>query len=243
MESHYRNGGRKSTLERMTAQKRRTVSRRTYAVRRAVALTILLVALAGLVWGLTALASRGRSVQSTVSTSQTKVNSSSPKTGTLRSQKAKDSGIPDCSANDMSVTLTANQSQIYGGGTLNLTKKFEHKGSTDCLVDTSDASMAVVIANSQGVQVWRSDACPADPAAILLSQNDTYEKVTAWNGVISNTAVDDSISSRATVNTNGHGCMNAGEQAPYAQSGDYTAQLVDVNDDSVKSDLVHFSIG
>ncbi|MFC0265872.1 hypothetical protein [Alloscardovia macacae] len=230
----------------MNAQNRRTPSRRTYAVRRAVALVILLAVLAALGWGVAALASRGRtapSAASTASTSQKKVNSSSSTSGTFRSQKAKDSGIPDCSANDMSVTLSADQSQIYGGGTLNLTKKFEHKGSMDCLVDTSDASMVVVISNSQGVQVWRSDACPAEASSILLGQNDTYEKTTAWNGVISNTAVDDSISSRATVNTGGHGCMNAGEQAPYAQSGDYTAQLVDVNDDSVKSDLVHFSIG
>ncbi|TCD54464.1 hypothetical protein EJ419_03035 [Alloscardovia theropitheci] len=228
---------------------------RKFLIRRIVALVVLLALIVAIGWGIRAVMSRrgasssdGNSSQSTSQSSQTAQNSEQSKTGdanakgTFRSDKAKASGIPDCSSDDVTVTLSADNATIAADGSLNFTKTFAHKGSTDCLVDTSDDSMAVVITNTDGVQVWRSDACAVDPSQILLGQDDTYQKNMTWNGSISNTTVDGSIAERSTVNAAGQACMNAGETAPHVVAGDYTAELINVADDSMKSEAVKFSV-
>lgn len=229
---------------------------RKFLIRRVAALVVLVAFLGAIGWGIHAFIARRGSAASGTSSSaastsstasskksaQSSTSSSSDQTGTFRTDKAKASGIPDCSASDVSIGLSANQTSIASDGTITFTKDFTHKGSTDCLLDTSDDSMAIVISNSDGVQVWRSDACSVDASQILLGQEDNYQKTTVWNGTISNTTVDNSIASKATVNAAGHGCMNVGESAPHVSAGDYAAELINTQDDSMKSDAVKFTV-
>ncbi|WP_018143326.1 hypothetical protein [Alloscardovia criceti] len=233
----------------MAAQRKRSKKlARKFLIRRIVALLALVGIVVLAVWGVRYFAASSHADPSSSTsassqdTSAEDAQNSSESSGNFRSEKAQDSGIPDCSASDVDMKLIEDQSSLYSGNTMTFTKDFTHKGDTDCLLDTSDDAMVIVISNDQGVQIWRSDACSVDSADILLSQTDNYQKVTTWNGTVSNTAVDDSISSRAQVNANGHGCMNEGEAAPVAAAGDYTAELINSADDTMKSDAVKFSI-
>ena len=102
--------------------------------------------------------------------------------------------------------------------------------------------MVITMTNAEGVQVWRSDACEADPAVILLGQNDTYQKKSSWNAVVSNAAVDNSINGRATINDSGHGCMNEGQSARHVTAGEYTAEMVNIADNTMKSEPIKITV-
>ncbi|WP_418969134.1 hypothetical protein [Alloscardovia omnicolens] len=228
--------------------KRRKLERK-YVIRRAIALLIAAALLIAGGWGIYVFVA-SRSVKSTAS-SQTLQKSSKKKSspaqkanaeGVFRSQRAQDSGISDCTISNVAVKLVADTTDITTNGTVNFRKDFTHSGTLDCILNVSDDSMALVVSNSEGVQVYRSDACEVSSSVILLGQNDTYQKSTSWSAAVSNVAVNDSLKSSATVNGNGHGCMKEGESAPHVAPGEYTAQLINIADDTMKSEPVKITV-
>ncbi|ERH31322.1 hypothetical protein [Alloscardovia omnicolens] len=229
---------------------KRRKTERKYIIRRAVALAVLFALIIGGGWGVYAAffardtnkVSTARSNTSTSSTKKSNKEQQNSTEGVFRSDRAKDSGIPDCTTQNVAVKLTADPTEITTNGTVNFAKDFTHTGSTDCILNVSDASMVITMTNAEGVQVWRSDACEADPAVILLGQNDTYQKKSSWNAVVSNVAVDNSINGRATINGSGHGCMNEGQSARHVAAGEYTAEMVNIADNTMKSEPIKITV-
>lgn len=222
---------------------------RKYLVRRIVAVAILIAVLVAIGGGIHAIAHRssgsGASEQKSVTSSQSAKKSTAKSESTsnnFKSQKAKDSGVPDCTSGDVSVELKADATQVNDDATITFTKALKHTGSVDCLIDTNDDSLVLIVTNDAGTQVYRSDACSVDSAEVLLSQKDTYDKTTQWATAISNTAVDGSIADNATVNDASHGCMNDGAQAPHVSPGTYTAQLVSATEQDLQSQPVQIKV-
>ncbi|MFD0704282.1 hypothetical protein ACFQY8_00730 [Alloscardovia venturai] len=245
-------GNRATTAHPRVKGTKRKLARK-YLIRRVVALVIAIAVLALVGVGIFAVTHRGRSAASSALSatssstkktqkSQSSTSSDSSSQGNFTTQKAKDSGIPDCSTNQLKLTLSADSTAVSNDSTIKFTKTFTHQGNQNCLIDTSDDNTVLVVTNAQGTQVYRSDACTVDPGEILLGQSDTYTKDTSWATAVSNTAVDKSIADNAEVNASGHGCMKSGKSAPHVAAGEYTAQLIDATDNSVVSDPVKLTI-
>lgn len=227
---------------------------RKYIIRRIVALLILLALIAGISVGVYALIHRsggaGQSEQNTseaISTEKKSTPTESEKkaattSNNFKSQKAKDSGVPDCTANDVSLKLEANVMEVEETGTVTFTKSLEHQGEVDCLIDTSDSALVLIVSNDAGEQVYRSDACESDSAYVLLGLDDTYDKKSVWQTAISNSAVDKSIASKTKINAAGHGCITAKKSISHVSTGNYTAQLMSTTEQNLQSPSVKLTV-
>ena len=120
----------------------------------------------------------------------------------------KKSGIPDCDASNVTLTLTPAASSFGVGGTLDFTTAVKYTGSSKagCLVDVSQSGLVLTI-TSNGETVWKSDVCPVDTDYRLIDKGDEIKQTITWPGVRS-----------------GSECADAAD-LPNVDRGVYSAQL------------------
>ena len=129
----------------------------------------------------------------------------------------KTSGVNDCGASDVKLSLTAASQGVPVGGSLDFT--------ASCLLDLSD----VVLTVSSGDQtIYSSDSCPADPNRQLLAKtsdmNRTSQKMT-WGA-----------------SRTGDQCVEDQSKLPKVDRGAYTAQLSLKNAHKAVSDPVTIQV-
>jgi hypothetical protein len=210
---------------------------RVYRRRRIVALCILLLVLAGLVWGISAgVRSLSRGRNSGDSSAQASAEASSPasNSGTdsdkaaekkqkdsenVSQSKSKQSSVPNCTATNTELTLAAPEPVSPVGGFVDFTVTINHKGSDSCLIDASAASRVLIITSGEQT-IWRSDSCPVDSRLLLMAQGDHDEQRIRWNA---NATTDQCLSEDRLLKVN---------------PGSYKAQIVIKSDPSLKSQVV-----
>lgn len=93
----------------------------------------------------------------------------------------KTSGIKDCTAKDLDLTLSAQSQTVAVGGSLNFTATLTYTGSSKkgCLVDASDAGRVLTITSGDET-IWTSDACEADPRMLLMAKGNEDKAQITW---------------------------------------------------------------
>ena len=137
----------------------------------------------------------------------------------------KTSGVNDCGASDVKLSLTAASQGVPVGGSLDFTASISYEGTSSCLLDLSD----VVLTVSSGDQtIYSSDSCPADPNRQLLAKtsdmNRTSQKMT-WGA-----------------SRTGDQCVEDQNKLPKVDRGTYTAQLSLKNAHKAVSDPVTIQV-
>ena len=137
----------------------------------------------------------------------------------------KTSGVNDCGASDVKLSLTAASQGVPVGGSLDFTASISYEGTSSCLLDLSD----VVLTVSSGDQtIYSSDSCPADPNRQLLAKtsdmNRTSQKMT-WG-----------------TSRTGDQCVEDQSKLPKVGRGTYTAQLSLKNAHKAVSDPVTIQV-
>ena len=96
----------------------------------------------------------------------------------------KNSGIPDCDASNVTLTLTPAASSFGVGGTLDFTTAVKYTGSSKagCLVNISQSGLILTI-TSNGETVWKSNVCPVDTDYRLIDKGDEIKQTVTWPGV------------------------------------------------------------
>ncbi|OZG57169.1 hypothetical protein BTIS_1576 [Bifidobacterium tissieri] len=181
---------------------------RIYRRRRIVAVIVLLAviaALCGLVYGVvrgvqavsgslssssssqsasaTASASNGKSSASasqSAKPSESATSKSATPSASESSTKAKNPGIPNCTASDVSLDLTADTTTVAQGGKVTFKVVIKHDSKRDCVIDASNASRILTITSGDNT-VWRSDSCPVDSRQLLMTGSDKDTQTIAWN--------------------------------------------------------------
>ena len=77
--------------------------------------------------------------------------------------KEKKSGVPDCDASNVALSLTPAASSFGVGDSMDFTTDVKYDGSSKvgCLVDVSASSVVLTIKSGDDV-VWKSNVCPVD---------------------------------------------------------------------------------
>lgn len=141
--------------------------------------------------------SGGESSDAQASQSASPSSSKSPK---------KTAGIPDCTAADVDLSLTAQSAVVGVGGSVTFKAAIDHQSDQDCLIDSSTSGLVLTI-SSGAEEVWRSNVCPADSNLLLLNGNDKYIQSIVWN-----------------TNSSGSKCV-ADANLPKVNPGTYTARV------------------
>ncbi|QOL35333.1 hypothetical protein [Bifidobacterium lemurum] len=90
------------------------------------------------------------------------------------------SGTKDCTAQNVSLQLTAQSQTVAVGGALEFSASIVHEGSGSCLIDGSDSSRVLTITSGEET-IWRSDVCAADPRMLLMAKGDKDIQTITWN--------------------------------------------------------------
>lgn len=135
------------------------------------------------------------------------------------------SGIKNCSANDVDLSLTAESQNVAVGGSLNFTATIKYTGSgkKGCLIDASDANLVLTITSGDET-IWRSDVCPADPRLLLMAKGDADKRQIVWNA-----------------DATGDACAED-DSLPKVNAGTYVAKLSLKDQPKVASDPVTISV-
>lgn len=208
-----RPGSRQKPRKRVVSPQRRAMYRR----RRAVALVIVLAAVSLVVFCVYSL---GRGVVDGVSllrpTPIARESVPAPK---------KTSGVNDCGASDVKLSLTVASQGVPVGGSLGFTASISYEGTSSCLLDLSDVVLTVL---SGDQTIYSSDSCPADPNRQLLAKtsdmNRTSQKMT-WGA-----------------SRTGDQCVEDQSKLPKVDRGTYTAQLSLKNAPKAVSDPVTIQV-
>lgn len=102
-------------------------------------------------------------------------------------------GVPDCSADDIRLELSAKTASMPVGGSLefNATITYDGTSAAGCLIDASDSSRVLTITSGDQT-IWRSDSCPAGVDSVLLAKGDRYVSAVTWPGTrTGDTCVDE----------------------------------------------------
>jgi hypothetical protein len=188
--------------------------RRIYRRRRIVAAVLAVVAIA-LCWGIGWLLVRGVSA---VNYAIHKDDINAITRQAVPSPKEV-SGIKDCTANDVDLSLSAESAALSLGGSVKFTATIKHHGAASCLIDGSNASRVLTI-TSGNTTIWRSDSCPVDSRMLLMTGNDKDIQTIAWNA-----------------NATGEQCQQD-SALPNVERGTYVARLSLKDNDKVQSDPV-----
>ncbi|PJM75468.1 hypothetical protein CSQ87_05575 [Bifidobacterium simiarum] len=135
----------------------------------------------------------------------------------------KTAGIPDCTASDVDLSLTAQTAVIGVGGTVTFKAAIDHRGDQDCLIDSSTSGLVLTI-SSGDKQIWQSDSCPADSNLLLMHGSDKYIQSITWNA-----------------NSSGSKCV-ADADLPKVSAGTYTATLALRDAPKAKSDQLSVTV-
>lgn len=131
-------------------------------------------------------------------------------------EPARTTGVPDCTARDTQLELSAKSAVVSVGGSLEWTETVSHRGSDSCVLDASDSSVVLTI-KSGNETVWRSDACPTDGVELLMAKGDKKVRSVTWNA-----------------NRTGSECVDDAD-LPKVDRGTYVARLALKNDSKATS--------
>lgn len=97
--------------------------------------------------------------------------------------KKKKSGVPDCSATNVALSLTPAASSFGVGGSMDFTTDIKYDGSSKvgCLVDISASNVVLTIKSGDDV-IWKSNVCPVDADYRLLAKGDEVKQTITWPG-------------------------------------------------------------
>ena len=97
--------------------------------------------------------------------------------------KEKKSGVPDCDASNVALSLTPAASSFGVGDSMDFTTDVKYDGSSKvgCLVDVSASSVVLTIKSGDDV-VWKSNVCPVDTDYRLLAKGDEVRQTITWPG-------------------------------------------------------------
>lgn len=95
--------------------------------------------------------------------------------------KKKKSGVPDCSATNVALSLTPAASSFGVGGSMDFTTDIKYDGSSKvgCLVDISASNVVLTIKSGDDV-IWKSNVCPVDADYRLLAKGDEVKQTITW---------------------------------------------------------------
>ncbi|WP_146191978.1 hypothetical protein [Bifidobacterium catulorum] len=213
------------------AKKARNISKRQqriYRRRRIVAAIILVAVLAafgGLIYGaVTGIRhlTEGKASPSASPTSSKSADGTASPSGKDNATKTT-AGVPDCGADDITLTLTSDVTTVGVGGTVNFKATILHGGKTDCLIDAANDSRILTITTGN-TTVWRSDSCPADSRQLLMTGSDKDIQSVVWN-----------------TNSTGDKCV-ADASRPHVEAGTYVATLSLKDNAAVKSDPLTITV-
>lgn len=140
--------------------------------------------------------------------------------------KEKKSGVPDCDASNVALSLTPAASSFGVGDSMDFTTDVKYDGSSKvgCLVDVSASSVVLTIKSGDDV-VWKSNVCPVDTDYRLLAKGDEVKQTITWPGT-----------------RTGSECVEDQSTLPKVDRGVYSAQLSIEGHPKAKSDPVGVTI-
>lgn len=139
--------------------------------------------------------------------------------------KKKKSGVPDCNAKNVALSLTPAASSLGVGGSMDFTTDIKYDGSSKvgCLVDISVSNVVLTIKSGDDV-IWKSNVCPVDADYRLLAKGDKVKQTITWPGTrIGSECVEEST-------------------LPKVDRGVYSAQLSIEGHPKAKSDPVGITV-
>ncbi|OZG62805.1 hypothetical protein BHAP_2048 [Bifidobacterium hapali] len=138
---------------------------------------------------------------------------------------AKTGGVRDCGEGTVSLSLTAAAQSVPVAGSLDFTATIAYTGSAKagCLVDGSNAGRVLTISSGDKT-VWRSDSCPVDSRMLLMGKGDEDRQQITWNA-----------------NATGSECQDDAA-LPKVNAGTYTARLSLRDQPKVTSDPVTITV-
>ena len=139
--------------------------------------------------------------------------------------KKKKSGVPDCNATNVALSLTPAASSFGVGGSMDFTTDIKYDGSSKvgCLVDISASNVVLTIKSGDDV-IWKSNVCPVDADYRLLAKGDEVKQTITWTGT-----------------RTGSECVEE-SNLPKVDRGVYSAQLSIEGHPKAKSDPVGITI-
>ena len=219
--------------KRKISKQQQRIYRRRRIVAAILAL-VLLLACAGIVWGVGVgiRALRGGSARegkATTSQEARSGNGEKSEEGKASARKAEGKEeakarsqaprVKKCGPADVELELSAPDPTTGVGGSIDFTATMRYKGTGSCLIDGSNAGRVLII-RSGDQNVWRSDSCPSDPRSLLMAGGDKDVQTITWNADASQ-----------------EGCQ-PDENLPRVNAGSYSAQLVLKSNEKVKSQVV-----
>jgi hypothetical protein len=90
------------------------------------------------------------------------------------------SGVGDCTADDVSLGLTVQDSSVVESGSISFQVSITHKGTTICLIDASNVSRVLTV-TSGSQKIWASNVCPVGSRQLLLAGNDKDTQIITWD--------------------------------------------------------------
>ena len=139
--------------------------------------------------------------------------------------KKKKSGVPDCNATNVALSLTPAASSLGVGGSMDFTTDIKYDGSSKvgCLVDISASNVVLTIKSGDDV-IWKSNVCPVDADYRLLAKGDKVKQTITWPGT-----------------RTGSECVEE-STLPKVDRGVYSAQLSIEGHPKAKSDPVGITV-
>ena len=139
--------------------------------------------------------------------------------------KKKKSGVPDCNAKNVALSLTPAASSLGVGGSMDFTTDIKYDGSSKvgCLVDISASNVVLTIKSGDDV-IWKSNVCPVDADYRLLAKGDKVKQTITWPGT-----------------RTGSECVEE-STLPKVDRGVYSAQLSIEGHPKAKSDPVGITV-
>lgn len=142
-----------------------------------------------------------------------------------KKKKKKKSGVPDCNAKNVALSLTPAASSLGVGGSMDFTTDIKYDGSSKvgCLVDISASNVVLTIKSGDDV-IWKSNVCPVDADYRLLAKGDKVKQTITWPGT-----------------RTGSECVEE-STLPKVDRGVYSAQLSIEGHPKAKSDPVGITV-
>lgn len=109
-------------------------------------------------------------------------------------------GIQDCTADQLTLSLSVVSDSVTSGGSLQFTAELGHKGKISCLVDGSDSSRVLTITSGDET-VWSSALCKAGARSLLISDNQKDVQTLTWSTSASSTQCGKKASKPAAAGT------------------------------------------
>lgn len=136
------------------------------------------------------------------------------------------SGIRDCAAKDLTLSLKSGRTQAKVGDEIKFTGTIAYSGTNTvgCLLDDSQAVLTITSGDNV---IYKSDLCSSDPHQLLLDTGDKQSKELTWN-TTSNAALTQ--------------CPSDANSLEKVKGGDYQAQLSMKGIANLTSDKVSITI-